>query len=285
MTLLEVEHLSKRFPAKRSLLGKTTVWHDAVTDVSFVLERGETLALVGESGAGKSTTARLVLRLIEADRGSVRLDGIDVRRQSRPELRQLRQRMQIIFQDPFSSLDPHVPVGESVAEPLLVHFGLPRGARLRRAAELLERVGLSGSILERYPSELSGGQLQRVAIARALTVEPDLVVCDEPVAALDVSVRAQVLNLMSDLQRELGIAYLLISHDLALVEVIADRVAVMSNGRIVEHGPVSTLYKQPVNDYTKELLAAIPVPIPPRLRSDARGDQPLPAGGVERARR
>lgn len=268
MTLLRVEHLSKRFPAQRNLFGRPTAWLDAVDDVSFHIERGETLALVGESGSGKSTTGRLVLRLIEADEGTITFDGLDVRTLGREELRRSRRRMQMIFQDPFSSLDPHLPVGQSVAEPLLVHWGMGLRDRSERAAELLERVGLSRATIERYPSELSGGQLQRVAIARALTMEPDLIVCDEPVAALDVSVRAQVLNLMNDLQSDLGIAFLFISHDLALVEVVADRVAVMSNGRLVEQGAVADVYGNPNHDYTKALLAAVPSPVPPRLRAD-----------------
>jgi peptide/nickel transport system ATP-binding protein/oligopeptide transport system ATP-binding protein len=188
------------------------------------------------------------------------------------ELREMRRRMQMVFQDPYSSLDPHVPVGESVAEPLLVHFKMDRKERLRKIAELLERVGMSGNVVERYPAELSGGQLQRIAIARALTLEPDLIVADEPVAALDVSVRAQVLNLMRDLQEERDLAYLFISHDLALVHVIADRVAVMSSARIVEEGPVEQLFTHPRHEYTDQLRQAIPVPLPRSLR------QPGPAG-------
>jgi peptide/nickel transport system ATP-binding protein/oligopeptide transport system ATP-binding protein len=266
MSLLAVEGLTKRFSAKRNVLGRTTEWFTAVDDVSFTLERGQTLALVGESGAGKSTTGRLALRLMEADVGSVSFDSTDVRALGGRELREMRRRMQMVFQDPYSSLDPHLPVGESVAEPLLVHFKMERKQRLRKGVELLERVGMSGDVLERYPAELSGGQLQRVAIARALTLEPDLIVADEPVAALDVSVRAQVLNLMRDLQEERDLAYLFISHDLALVRVIADRVAVMSTGRIVEEGPVDQVFTQPRHEYTDELRQAIPVPVPRSLR-------------------
>ncbi len=230
------------------------------------VEAGETLALVGESGAGKSTTGRLVLRLIEPEAGSVQFDGADVRAMSSRTLRSARQRMQMIFQDPFSSLDPRMPIGESVAEPLRVHFAMPRLERMRKAVALLDRVGLGRHTLDRYPGELSGGQLQRVAIARALTLEPKLIVCDEPVAALDVSVRAQVLNLMQELQEERALTYLFISHDLALVEVIADRVAVMRAGKIVEIGEARALYRQPQHEYTKELLSAIPVPLPPSAR-------------------
>jgi peptide/nickel transport system ATP-binding protein/oligopeptide transport system ATP-binding protein len=271
MSLLAVDGLSKRFPGRRRSVGRAREWLQAVKGVSFSLDRGETLALVGESGAGKSTTGRLVLRLIEPDEGTIRFDGVDITSLGSKQMRVQRRRMQMIFQDPFSSLDPHVPVGQSVAEPLLVHMGMGRDLRLRQAATLLERVGLSGDTIERYPSELSGGQLQRVAIARALTLQPELIVCDEPVAALDVSVRAQVLNLMHDLQKERNIAYLFISHDLALVEVIADRIAVMSKGEIVEHGPVEELYRQPRHDYTKQLLSAIPVPIPRSLRHSDGG--------------
>lgn len=228
MTLLEVSHLTKRFPAKKGLLGQVTEWFTAVDDVSFRLESGQTLALVGESGAGKSTVARMVLRLIEPDAGAVRFGGEDLLALGAGELRRRRQDMQMIFQDPFSSLAPHRVIVDAVAEPLQVHFGMGKKERIAAASALLERVGLSATVRERYPSELSGGQLQRVAIARALALKPKLVVCDEPVAALDVSVRAQVLNLMHELQSELRLAYLFVSHDLALVEVIADRVAVMS---------------------------------------------------------
>ncbi|MGE0880345.1 MAG: ATP-binding cassette domain-containing protein [Acidimicrobiia bacterium] len=266
MALLEASHLSKTFVSKRSLLGRVTARFTAVDDVSFTLNEGETLSLVGESGAGKSTTGRLVLRLIEPDAGEIMFDGVNVRRLPAKDLRGIRRKMQMIFQDPFSSLDPHVPVIESVAEPLLVHFGTERRERLKRAAELFDRVGLGTATYERYPAELSGGQLQRIAIARALTLEPKLIVCDEPVAALDVSVRAQVLNLMRELQLERGIAYLFISHDLALVEVISDRVAVMSKGAIVEVADAEQIYKSPQHEYTKALLSAIPVPVPKSLR-------------------
>jgi oligopeptide transport system ATP-binding protein len=269
MSLLEVEGLVKRYPVRQGFLGRAREWFTAVDEVSFTADRGETLAIVGESGAGKSTTGRLILRLVEPDAGTVRFDGVDVRALDQPALRTLRRRMQMIFQDPYSSLDPHLPVGESVAEPLLVHFGMSRADRMRRTAELLDVVGISHDVLERYPAELSGGQLQRAAIARALTMKPDLIVADEPVAALDVSVRAQVLNLMLDLQRELGLTYLFITHDLSLVEVIADRAIVMSGGRIVEQGGVAEIFANPREDYTRALLAAIPKPVPMSLRDPA----------------
>lgn len=271
MPLLQVDNLVKNYVLRRSALGRVKEYFTAVNDVSFTLEKGETLALVGESGAGKSTTGRLVLRLIEPDAGSIRFEDVDLRQLTSQELRRTRPRMQMIFQDPYSSLDPHLPVAESVGEPLLVHFGLGRKEREKRSIELLERVGISRRAMERYPAELSGGQLQRIAIARALATEPSMIVADEPVAALDVSIRAQVLNLMNDLQRELGIAYLFITHDLGLVQVIADRIAVMNTGSIVEQGRVADVFANPSEEYTKELLAAVPSPVPRKLRSEGRG--------------
>jgi ABC-type glutathione transport system ATPase component len=262
MPLLEVSGLSKSFSSGRDLLGRRTRWSHAVKDVSFSLERGECLAVVGESGAGKSTVGRMVLRLIEADTGTITFDGIDVRATKGRQLRALRQRMQMIFQDPYSSLDPRMTIIDAVAEPLLVHTDHDRPSREKAARELLDRVGIGARYLHRYPAELSGGQLQRVAIARALTLRPDLIVCDEPVAALDVSVRAQVLNLLRDLQEEFGLAYLFVIHDLALVEVIADRVMVMKSGEIVEQGDVGQIFHRPQEEYTRQLLRAIPVPVP-----------------------
>ncbi|WP_406416285.1 ATP-binding cassette domain-containing protein [Streptomyces sp. NBC_00873] len=272
MSLLEVTGLSKSYVRRRDAFGRVVVRHRAVRDASLYVDAGETLAVVGESGAGKSTLGRLVLRLIEPDEGRVVFDGTDVAGLGRRDLRTLRRRMQMIFQDPHSSLDPRLPVGVSVGEPMLVHFGTGRAERERRAAELLDRVGLPRSAAHRHPGELSGGQLQRVAIARALALEPALIVCDEPVAALDVSVRAQVLNLMHELQNELGLAYLFISHDLALVEVIADRVAVMRQGEIIETGTAAELYRSPRHDYTRDLLAAVPVPMPPSMRAGRGGN-------------
>ena len=266
MSLLDVSHVSKSFSAGRDLLGRKTRWSHAVQDVSFALEKGEFLAVVGESGAGKSTVGRIVLRLIEPDSGSIMFDGQDVRAAKSGELRRMRQGMQMIFQDPHSSLDPRMTVGEAVAEPLVVHTDLNRSSREKRVLEILGRVGIGTSYLTRYPAELSGGQLQRVAIARALTLDPKMIVCDEPVAALDVSVRAQVLNLLRDLQEELGIAYLFVCHDLALIEVIADRVLVMADGKIVETGEVSDIFTNPQQEYTRMLLDAIPIPVPRTAR-------------------
>ncbi|MFC0865833.1 ATP-binding cassette domain-containing protein [Sphaerimonospora cavernae] len=262
MSLLEVSGVSKSFVTGRDLLGRPARRHHAVQDVGFSMEKGECLAVVGESGAGKSTLGRIVLRLIRPDTGRITFDGVDVLAIGSREMRRLRQRMQMIFQDPYSSLDPRMSVAEAVAEPLLVHTDLDRATRSRRAAELLDRVGIGRRYLGRYPAELSGGQLQRVAIARALTLNPSLIVCDEPVAALDVSVRAQVLNLLRDLQEELGLSYLFVSHDLALVEVIADRVMVMAGGRVVEQGGVQQIFHSPTHEYTTRLLSAIPVPMP-----------------------
>lgn len=276
MSLLEVENLTKSFSAGRDWLGRRTKWLDAVKGVSFTLERGECLAVVGESGAGKSTVGRMVLRLIEPDSGSVTFDGIDVLATKPKQLRALRQRMQMIFQDPYSSLDPRMTIRDAVAEPLLVHTDKDRATREKEAVELLDKVGIGSRYLERYPAELSGGQLQRVAIARALTMKPSLIVCDEPVAALDVSVRAQVLNLLRDLQEELGLAYLFVCHDLALVEVIADRVMVMASGEVVETDTTDQIFANPRQEYTKKLLAAIPVPLP----RDAQGNRLVAPGKV-----
>jgi ABC-type glutathione transport system ATPase component len=257
MSLLQVEGLTKSY-TRRDFFGRVTDRVDAVSDVSLTLGRGETLAVVGESGAGKSTVGRLILRLIEPDRGAILLDGVDLRALSPSELRAYRRHMQMIFQDPFSSLDPRMRIGETVAEPMLLHLTLDKDERRERARSLLRRVGLDESYAERLPAGLSGGQLQRVAIARALTLNPKVIVCDEPVAALDVSVRAQVLNLMAELQEEFGMSYLFISHDLSIVRAIADRVAVMSKGRIVEIGETEQVFAAPSQDYTADLIRSIP---------------------------
>ncbi|WP_051265502.1 ATP-binding cassette domain-containing protein [Nakamurella lactea] len=269
MSLLEVKDVTKSFSTKRDFLGRRIGWTHAVKGVSFTLDAGECLAVVGESGAGKSTVGRIALRLIEPDSGSITFDGVDVRAARAQELRALRQRMQMIFQDPHSSLDPRMTIGDAVAEPLLVHTDRSRTERERQSAALLERVGLGSRYLGRYPAELSGGQLQRVAIARALALNPAMIVCDEPVAALDVSVRAQVLNLLRELQEDLGLAYLFVCHDLALVEVIADRVLVMAAGEVVEEGTVEQIFAAPQQEYTQRLLSAIPVPLP----RDAMGNR------------
>jgi peptide/nickel transport system ATP-binding protein len=262
--VLEVRDLTTRFDIRSGLLGRVTGRVHAVERVSFSLAAGETLALVGESGCGKSTTGRSILRLVEPLSGSVLLDGEDITGLDAGTLRARRQRMQMIFQDPFASLDPRLSVGAAVAEPLLINrLSAPREAR-RRAEDLLTRVGLPPEAAARFPHEFSGGQRQRICIARALALNPRLIVADEAVSALDVSVKAQVVNLMLDLQAELGLAYLFISHDMAVVERVSHRVAVMYLGEIVEIGPRAAIFGDPRHPYTKKLLAAVPVPDPAR---------------------
>jgi oligopeptide/dipeptide ABC transporter ATP-binding protein len=284
--LLRVEDLVVHFPVPgglripgRSSAGAAEVVH-AVDGVSFEIRRGETLGLVGESGCGKSTTGQALLRLIEPTSGRVVFDGTDVTGLRRGDLRKLRRRVAMVFQDPYASLDPRHTVEHSVAEPLRVH-GLHTGAaRRKRLEELFGLVGLSPQMLDRHPHDLSGGQRQRVGIARALAVEPELIVLDEPIASLDVSVQAQVMNLLRRLQRELGLTYLFIAHDLAAVQHLSDRVAVMYLGRIVETGDRDAVYGSPAHPYTRALLSAVPVPDPVRERARERivltGDVPSP---------
>ncbi|HKT60769.1 MAG TPA: dipeptide ABC transporter ATP-binding protein [Gemmatimonadales bacterium] len=275
--LLEVRDLVKHYTADGLFAKGPPV--RAVEQVSFDVNRGETLALVGESGCGKSSVGRTILRLQEPTSGRATFDGTDIFSLDRRALRRLRRRMQIIFQDPYGSLNPRMTVGAAIAEGIQIH-GLARGAEVgRRVAGLLEEVGLDPGYARRYPHEFSGGQRQRIGIARALAVEPSFIVCDEPVSALDVSVQAQVLNLLADLQRDRGLSYLFIAHDLAVVRQIAHRVAVMYLGRIVESGPTEALLASPRHPYTVALLSAVPEPDPTRRRSRIvlGGDLPSPS--------
>ena len=279
--LLQVENLVKHFPVRQGLFGRARAAVRAVEGVSFTLQAGQTLGVVGESGCGKSTLGRLVLRLIEPSAGRVVFAGTDLGTLDAAALRAQRRAMQIIFQDPYSSLNPRMTVGQILAEPLALHgLHLGRGSagRRERVAELLHTVGLAPEHAQRYPHEFSGGQRQRVGIARALAVEPQLIVCDEAVSALDVSVQAQVVNLLQDLQRRLGLAYIFIAHDLAVVKHIASHVAVMYLGRIVELAETRALFDAPRHPYTQALLSAIPVPEPTqgRTRILLQGDVPSP---------
>jgi oligopeptide transport system ATP-binding protein len=276
--LVEVRGLKKHFPIRSGFLSRVSANLLAVDGVSFWIKRGETLGLVGESGSGKSTTGRAILRLIEPTDGTVLFDGEDVRAMEREALQKLRRRAQIIFQDPFASLNPRMTVGDAIREVLKVHK-LARGdAADRRVRELMDLVGLLPSHANRYPHEFSGGQRQRVGIARALSVEPDFIVCDEPVSALDVSVQAQVVNLLEELQERLGLAYLFIAHDLSVIEHVSDRVAVMYLGRLVEVANADALVTEPKHPYTRALLSAVPVPEPGRKRERIvlPGDVPSP---------
>jgi len=278
--LLEVQHLKKYFPIKKGLFSKTVGFVKAVDDVSFTIKRGETLGLVGESGCGKTTLGRTVLRLLEPTAGRVIFDGKDITAMDKEELRAVRREMQIIFQDPYSSLNPRISVSSMLTEIIKFHRLVDgEEAVKKRVNELLEIVGLSYEQAHLYPHEFSGGQRQRIGIARALSVEPKFIVCDEPVSALDVSIQAQILNLLQDLQKKLGLTYLFIAHDLSVVEHISDRVAVMYLGQIVELADSRSLYHHPKHPYTEALLSAVPVPDPDHQpqRIILRGDVPNPA--------
>ncbi|MCI0347253.1 MAG: dipeptide ABC transporter ATP-binding protein [Chloroflexi bacterium] len=276
--LVEVRDLVKDFPVRGGILQRTVGWVKAVDDVSFTIRRGETLGLVGESGCGKTTVGRLILRLIEPTSGSIIFDGTDISRRSGTALRPFRRRIQIIFQDPYASLDPRAPIGDSIGDGLRIHgLGSPT-EQAQKVRRMMDLVGLMPYHARRYPHEFSGGQRQRIGIARALVLEPDLLVCDEPVSALDVSIQAQVLNLLRSLQRELGLTYLFVAHNMGVVEHISDRVAVMYLGRIVELADRHACFSDPQHPYTQALLSAIPIPEPTRRRTRIilKGDVPSP---------
>jgi oligopeptide transport system ATP-binding protein len=278
-SLLRIRNLKKYFPVRSGLFSRETAHVHAVDDVSFDIAEGETLGLVGESGCGKSTTGRAILRLIEPTSGEIWFRDRDVTKLGERSMRHLRKEIQMIFQDPYSSLDPRMTVGSIIGEALLVHrMAANRNGREERVVELLETVGLSAEHLHRYPHEFSGGQRQRIGIARALAVNPRMIVCDEAVSALDVSVQAQVINLLEDLQTRFGLTYLFVAHDLSVVEHISTRVAVMYLGRIVELAPAKDLYINPRHPYSEALLSAVPVPDPTmkRQRIILEGDVPSP---------
>ena len=266
-TILTVTDLHKHFPVKSGLLVEHTVDHvKAVDGVSFRIEEGRTLGLVGESGSGKSTTGYCVMQLMKPTSGSIRYLGKELTELGREEMRRMCRELQIVFQDPYSSLDPRMTVGNIVGEPLQVHGIGTKRSRRDRVRHLLDVVGFNPDFTNRYPHEFSGGQRQRIGIARALALSPKLIVCDEPVSALDVSIQAQILNLLKDLQRDFGLTYLFIAHDLAVVRSMSDDIAVMNTGKLVEVGPAEQVYTNPREDYTKALLSAVPVPDPRRMR-------------------
>jgi oligopeptide/dipeptide ABC transporter ATP-binding protein len=276
--LIEVKGLVKYFPVKGGLLQRVVAWVQAVEEVSFNIRVGETVGLVGESGCGKTTVGRTMLRLIEPTDGSVFFDGVDVFRLKGAELKEMRRNMQIIFQDPYASLDPRMPIGESISEGLRIHRIGSARQRYEMTIEMLRKVGMEDYHAKRYPHEFSGGQRQRIGIARALALHPRFIIADEPVSALDVSIQSQVLNILKELQDELGLTYLFIAHNLSVVEHISDRVAVMYLGKIVEFAERQDLFRNPLHPYTQALMSAIPIPDPTirRERIILQGDVPSP---------
>ncbi|WP_423799946.1 ABC transporter ATP-binding protein [Neobacillus sp. SAB-20_R2A] len=277
--LVEAKNLKKHFPIRKGLFGQKKSYVRAVDGVSLSIQKGETMGLVGESGCGKSTTGRMIMRLLAPTEGEIWFNGKDISKLNDKQLRDTRKELQMIFQDPYASLNPRMNIGEIIAEPLIIHDTMTKKERERRVHELLEYVGLNSYQANRYAHEFSGGQRQRIGIARALAVNPKLIVADEPVSALDVSIQSQVLNLMQDLQKEFGLTYLFISHDLSVVEHISDRVGVMYLGRIVEIASKESIYANPLHPYTKALMSAVPIANPriKRERIVLQGDIPSPS--------
>ena len=278
--ILQIKGLKKYFPIRKGFFQRVAGWVKAVDDVNFDIEEGKTLGLVGESGCGKSTVARMILKLLEPDAGEIIFRGQDISRISEKEMKQFRKEIQIVFQDPYGSLNPRMTVGQSIEEGLRTD-GIPRGEeRRRRLEKLLKMVGMSPDGADRYPHEFSGGQRQRIGIARALSVEPSLIICDEPISALDVSIQAQIINLLKDLQDQLGLSYLFISHDLNVVGYLCNTVSVMYRGNIMEIAPAEELYENPYHPYTRTLLSAIPEPEPGKVLEAMTIREDIPTNGV-----